>query len=115
MSRHEYSPQIRSAMNQLSWHGRLNDAVTEEDVVAIARDYVALWGPEELGQMPADLRPVKIVDADDVSAYAWALVQAQMAGGLASDSEVHKMGAFFSSATTRLAQIMARLKEVASE
>jgi len=52
MSRHEYSPQIRSAMNQLSWHGRLNDAVSQEDVVAVARDYVALWAPEELGQMP---------------------------------------------------------------
>ena len=115
MSRHEYSPQIRSAMNQLSWHGRLNDAVTEEDVVMIARDYVALWGPEEIGQMPVDLRPNKIVDADDVSAYALSLVQAQMGRGLAAESEVHKMGAFFSSATMRLAQIMARSNEVASE
>ena len=115
MSRHEYSPQIRSAMNQLSWHGRLNDAVSQEDVVAVARDYVALWAPEELGQMPGDLRPGKIVDAEDVSAYAFALMQAQMGGGQVAESVVHKMGAFFSSATMRLAQIMARSNEVASE
>jgi hypothetical protein len=115
MSRHEYSPELQCALSQLGWHGRLNEAVSEEDVVAIARDYMALWSPEELGELPADLRPGKLVDGDDVNGFALALVQAQMARGTRYEAHVHKMGAFFSNASLRIAQILARMSEVSSE
>ena len=115
MSRHDYSPELHSALSQLGWHGRLNEAMTAENVVTIARDYTAQWSPRELADLPPDLRPGKIVDADDVTAYALALVQAQMGRGSPSESVLHRMGAFFSSASLRLAQIMARASEVSSE
>ena len=113
MSRHEYSPHVRNALSQLGWHGRLNAATSEDDVVAITRDYVALWSPEELVELPADLRPSKIVDAGDVNDYALALVQAQMGQSLEAESSIHKMGDFFTSASLRLTQLL-RSKEVAS-
>lgn len=115
MSRHEYSPEVQSALSHLGWHGRLHEAVTEEDVVAIVRDYVALWSPEELGRMPPELRPGKFVDGEDVNSFALALVQAQMGRGTESEDLLHKLGAFFSNASLRLAQILARMSEVSSE
>lgn len=106
MSRHEYSPEVQSAVTQLGWHGRLNDARSAEEVVAIARDYLALWSPEELALVPPELRPGKLVDADDVSAYALSLVQAQMARGTPGEAVVHKIGNFFSSASLRVSQVV---------
>ena len=115
MSQHEYSTHVPSALTFPGWHGRLNEAMTPDDVVTIARDYVALWSPQELGQLPVDLRPGKIVDAEDVGSFALALVQAQMGRGTPAEMLVHKLGAFFSSASLRLSQILARSSEVAVE
>ena len=108
MSRHEYSQEIHAAISQLGWQGRLSDAGSADDVVAIARDYLALWSPEELALIPQDLRPAKLVDADDVSGYALALVQARMARGTAGEAVVHKIGNFFGSASLRLSQLLTR-------
>lgn len=108
MSRHHYSQEVHNALSQLGWHGRLGEAGTAEDVVAIARDYLALWSPEELALVPPELRPGKLVDADDVSAYALALVQAQMGRGSPGEAVVHKIGNFFGSASLRLSQILTR-------
>jgi hypothetical protein len=115
MLRQEYSTETRSVLNQLGWQGRLNEAATRSDVVAIARDYMALWSPDELSCLPPDLRPGKIVDADDVSDCALRFVQAQMDRGTEAETHVHKLGGFFSSASLRLAQIMACGGEVPSE
>jgi hypothetical protein len=115
MLRQEYSAELQSVFTHLGWQGRLNEAATREDVVAIARDYMALWSPDELSCLPPDLRPGKIVDADDVSDCALRLVQAQMDRGTEAETHVHKLGGFFSSASLRLAQIMACASEVSSE
>lgn len=108
MSRHEYSAEVQNALSQLGWHGRLNDAATPDDVVAIARDYLALWSPEELALIPAELRPGKLVDAEDVNSYALSLLQARMARGSAGEDVVHKIGNFFGSASLRLSHILKR-------
>ena len=108
MSRHEYSQEVQNALTQLGWQGRLSEAETADDVVAIARDYLALWSPEELASIPPDLRPGKLVDSDDVNGYALALVQAQMGRGTAGEAVVHKMGNFFGSASLRITQLLRR-------
>jgi len=115
MSRHEYSAEIQSAVTQLGWQGRLNEALTRAEVVAIVRDYMALWSPDELGCLPASLRPGKIVDGDDVNDCALRFVQAQMDRDTEAEHHVHKLGGFFSSASLRLAQITATTSEVSSE
>jgi hypothetical protein len=115
MPRQESRPEVTSALPPLGWKGRLNDAMTLEDVVATARDYMALWGPDELSEVPPDLRPGKIVDADDVTNFALALIQAQMGRGTGAEPHLRKMGVFFSDASLRIAQIMAHAGEVPSE
>jgi len=115
MSRHEYSAEIQNAVSQLGWHGRLHEALSPDDVVMIARDYMALWTPEELALVPAALRPGKIVDADDIGTHALALVQAQFDRGTEEEAAVHKLATFFSAALLRLSQILARSSEVAGE
>lgn len=113
MSRHEYTLEAQIALSQVGWHGLLNEAATEEDVIAIARDYLALWTWPEIARLPQALRPGKIVDSDDIAGYALALVQEQVAAEHAP--AVHKMATFFSNASLRLSQILARSSEVSSE
>ena len=113
MSRHEFTLEMQGALTQVGWHGMLNEAVTQEDVVAIARDYLAQWSPQEISRLPAVLRPGKIVDADDIACYAVALVQEQVAAEQVP--AVHKMATFFSNASLRLSQILARSSEVSAE
>ena len=108
MSRHEYSPEVQSALTHLGWQGRLSEASSADDVVAIARDYLAQWSPEELAVVPQPLRPGKLVDADDVSGYALALVQAQMGRGTPGEGVIHKIGLFFGSASLRISQLVTR-------
>ena len=108
MSRHEYSAEVQNALAQLGWHGRLNEAVAPDDVVTIVRDYLARWSPEELSRCPASLRPGKFVDAEDVGGYALSLAHAQMERASGNESAVAKLATFFSAASQRLSQILAR-------
>jgi hypothetical protein len=105
MSQHEHGVDTAQPATQVGWHSLLHDASTQEAVVALARDYIALWSPEELAHLALDLRPGKLVDADDVTLYALRLVRAQLAGE--ADHAVQKMAAFFGSASLRLSQILA--------
>ena len=84
-------------------------AKTPDAIVDAARNFVAQWTPEELAAMPPHLRPRKLVDAEDVNAYAFELLQQQQfAMDPRACPEVHEMANFFSTASTRLTQILAR-------
>lgn len=88
---------------------RLHGAQTPEDVVHAARDYLAGWAPADLARMPPHLRPHKIVDAEDVNAYAFDLLQQQQfAMDPRSSPELHEMANFFSCASIRLSHIGGR-------
>jgi hypothetical protein len=99
----------------IGWQGRLNEASTPEDVVKVARDFLARWLPHELQRLPAECLPGKIVDADDVNQYALTLVQRSCAGDRMGDGLLQQMAAFFTRASLRLAQITAQATEVSSE
>lgn len=105
MSQYEHSAETAAATTQVGWHGLLHEAPTQEAVVALARDYIALWSPEELAHLPPELRPGKLVDSDDVTLYALRLVRAQLGGE--EHPGVQKMASFFSGASLRLSQILA--------
>jgi hypothetical protein len=49
-----------------SWYGQIQAAPTIADVVAIVRDYIALWSPEEMAMLPVAARPGRVRDAADV-------------------------------------------------
>jgi hypothetical protein len=49
------------------WHDEIDHAVTEEDVVRGARDYLALWAPAELTPLTLGWRELKIDTAADIA------------------------------------------------
>ena len=51
---------------------------TEHDVVLAVREYLAMWSPEELARLPAECRPGKITDAEDISDLAYRLSRAHL-------------------------------------
>src|SRR5690349_5780034 len=57
-----------------TWQHRIDAARGREEIVAAARDYLATLSPSELCALPEGCRPPsKIVDAEDVSNYAFDL------------------------------------------
>jgi hypothetical protein len=96
-------------MTGTTWQHRLDAARAVEDVVAAARDFLAVFGPLELAALPEGCRPpAKIVDDEDIASYAFDLVRFERAEGAEVGDMVHRLARFFSHASMRLAQITAR-------
>ena len=90
----------------LSWQDRLDNATSEGDVVVVARDFIAQFSPQEIDVLPEVARPGKFFDSNDITAYAFLLVRRDCDDRAAP--VVHKLAGFFSRASIRLSQIMAR-------
>lgn len=91
------------------WQERLSAATRAEHVVDVARDFCAMITPEEASQLPADCRPGKLVDAQDVSDYAYVLVRLSCADEHLTNPILLKLATFFTRASLRLSQITADL------
>ena len=97
------------------WEGRLHEASTREEVVSVAREFVARWSPAELAALPVESLPAKIVDDEDVSQYALRLMQRSCAGDRMDDGPLQHLASFFNHASSRLAQITGQPAEASSE
>jgi hypothetical protein len=93
------------SVESMGWEGCLGRASTPEDVVALAREFMAHWSPYEIELLPRALRPGKIVDAQDVAEFAYTLVCARSVADIVPGALVHRMSTFFSHAAARLSQI----------
>ncbi len=91
------------------WQERLDHAATAHEVVEAARDFVATITPEETQQLPPECRPSKLVDAQDVSDFAFTLVRCSCADEWLSHPLLLRMATFFTRANQRLARITADL------
>ena len=103
-----YFPGNEPAHRPVTWQLKLEHAETEVEVVAAAREFLAQFSPYEIEVLPARCQPpLKLVDADDIAAYALELVRhdRQHLGG---DALVGKLAAFFSHAALRLSQVARR-------
>ena len=101
MSVHQLHPQG----HPLTWQERLDSATSESDVVDVARDYLATVSPREFASLPETLRPGKIVDANDVTTYAFDLVR-QECRDEGAQQLVQRLANIMSRASIRLSQIM---------
>ena len=96
----------RPGKTAVSWVARVEDAASEHEVVEVARDFLAQFTPYEVHALPDDCKPpAKIVDADDVNAYALSLVRHDCAEAALDAAPAHKMADFFSRAAGRLARL----------
>ncbi len=50
----------------LAWYHQIDDATNLAEVVAITRDYLATWNPQEISLLPEEARPGRIRDEQDV-------------------------------------------------
>ena len=92
----------------ITWQSRLDSAHSEAEIVDAARDFLALFDPLELNTLPKPCRPPrKIVDADDIAAYAFELVRHECDIDARETELVHKLARFFAHAATRLSQVNA--------
>jgi hypothetical protein len=85
------------------WLARIRQARTRDDVVRVARDFVAELTPAELERLPPECRPGAIDTEADLQAYALQLVRHHGHGDAAR--VIIKLSSVLSSATTRLAEL----------
>jgi len=90
----------------VTWPGLLEACSTELEVIAVARDFLATLSHEEFASLPEDARPPKLLEADDVTGYAFTLVRLECDSPAAGTALLERMAAFFSSASIRLAQVL---------
>lgn len=90
-----------------SWQERLDAAHLPQDVVATARDFLALFTPYELFAIPESCRPAANVHEDEIADLAYQLVQCEATIEGEAAELVHKLARFFSHAATRLGQLHA--------
>ena len=89
------------------WRSALEAAATEDDVVRVARDYVATLTREQVGLLPQSCRPGPIAKCADVAECAMRLVQECLnyhAEGASLDFMM-EISEFFSEATARMSEL----------
>jgi hypothetical protein len=97
-------------MNRLDrWQPRIKNARSAQAIVAVMREYVSSWTPEQVAQLPADCRPSADLDVQAVSQWAVELTRCELkfAGDAAAAELLHDVKAVFVQASQRLAQLTA--------
>jgi hypothetical protein len=107
MSVHQFQGRERANMPR-GWQDLLDAARTEYDVVAIARDFMAGFDPQEVNRLPQPCRPGKFFEASDVSDFAFAVMQHSCGEDRETAQLVGRLATFFSSASDRLSQILSK-------
>ena len=91
----------------VSWFRLLDSARNSLEVVAIARDYVATWTPEEIAKLPTSVRPGRLRDESDVEYLHGRLVdeyrQTRVTG--AALEALQKLTSFMVRASIRVAEL----------
>lgn len=115
MTVHPFRPLGAQPVTAVTWQGRLNNATGEGEVVGIARDFVAQFDYAQVAGLPAECRPGKLVDANDITVYAFTLAQNCTGGDTEGAVLVEKLAAFFSHASIRLARILSNPHDSADD
>ena len=93
----------------ITWQERLRVADSAENIIAVAKDFIAQLDPYELRTLPEPCRPARrFVDADDISSLADELARHSCRNGSEQAELVARLSQFFSSAASRLAEMTSR-------
>ena len=90
-----------------NWHDRIDDIEDQDDLLALARDYLASWSPEVLAMIPEQARPTQVKGTDDLAYWHQRLVDCYCTGAAKGrESElVRDMLQFFAFALQRAAEL----------
>ena len=89
------------------WHQWIEEVASLEELVTLARDYLASWEPETLALIPASARPTQVKGADDLAYWHQRLVESYCSGAAKSlDCEhLRDLLHFFACALQRAAEL----------
>lgn len=89
------------------WRNLILASAQEDEVVELVRDHLARWSTEEIVRLPADCRPRRIHDAEDISQWAFALATNHCAGTAAGEDErlLEQMLEFVTQAAIRISEL----------
>ena len=90
-----------------SWFRQLDQATSVAEVIAITRDFFALWSPEEIVQLPASCQPARFRDPTDLEDLHRCAVE-EFRNTRATGSELvllKKLAGFMGRACMRIAQL----------
>ncbi len=98
-------------MKESRWRMELKAAFTDNDVLDVARLYVASLA-EHMDDLPRDLRPGPIANCGEISEWALKLVQANLSlySHEAGVARLREISAFFAAASARLSEIHTRAR-----
>ncbi|HET7732091.1 MAG TPA: hypothetical protein VFK48_18860, partial [Usitatibacter sp.] len=88
------------------WFRQIDDASSAREVVAIARDYLATWTPNDLAKLPRECRPGRVKSPGDIEQLHGCLVEEYRQNRLAGEelSALQRLTSFVVRASIRLAQ-----------
>lgn len=105
MSIHSFHAKQDHHRSHTTWQMLIEAAGSEQDVVHVARDFVASFTPHEVELMPAELRPRKIVDGDDIARYGYELSTHAREEDDPGSAVIRVFACFFANAAERLARV----------
>jgi len=90
-----------------SWIGQIENALSTGEVVAIARDYIAMWSPEEIASLPSPVRPGRVRDESDITDLHDRLVEAYRTTRATGDAlaTLQRLTGFMARASIRIAEL----------
>src|SRR4051794_31516593 len=94
-----------SRLVAVSWSDRLDAARNENELLEVARDFLATFSPYDLARLPESMRPGRLVDANDVSELAFTLLS-HRAHDVKGARGLPRLRRFFTHASVRLSELM---------
>jgi hypothetical protein len=97
------------------WLQEVRKTQNEQDLLSLAREYLANWYHGDLAEIAEDCRPTRIRDADDLHYWSERLAEGFCKGGaLGSRPDLHReMLAFFVEAARRADELPSAAAKVA--
>lgn len=98
-----------------SWFRQLDAASSVAEVVAVTRDFFAMWSPEEIMELPESCRPTRFRDAIDLETLHRCAVEA-FRNTRATGPELvllKKLAGFLGRACGRIAQLNSEAADAA--
>jgi hypothetical protein len=86
------------------WEREVLDTETADGVVGVVRDYLTLWKPDELAQLPGQCAPSRFEAPEDVVAYAILVREAQASTPRGERAGLDKAGDFVVLAARRIGE-----------
>ena len=89
------------------WHERIEACEDAEELLGVAREFLADWEPDELAHIPSHARPTRIKGADDLAYWHQRLVDCYVTSGACGEGseEVRSLLHFFATASQKAAEL----------